>query len=247
MSSSSDPHEQQIIRSWHTNAEPWSDAVRTRSIASRRLATDQAIIAAVVESAPKRVLDIGCGEGWLARKLLERNIAVVGVDAVPALVARAVQGCAEQAPQRGAQRAAQRAGEFHVLDYASLAKRELECEPCDTAVCNFSLLGSDSVEAMLAALPWYLRGRGRLVIQTLHPRTACGDAAYEDGWREGNWQGFGADFKDPAPWYFRTLDSWQCMLRRCGFDLRETREPKLPGSSEPVSVLFICDSREVTT
>jgi SAM-dependent methyltransferase len=239
MSSSPDPHEQQIIRSWHTNAEPWSEAIRTRSIASRRLATDQAIIAAVMESAPERVLDVGCGEGWLARQLLERNIDVVGVDAVPALVARAVQGCAAQA--------AQRAGEFHVLDYAGLAKRALECQPCDTAVCNFSLLGGDSVEALLAALPWYLRSCGRLLIQTLHPRTACGDAAYEDGWREGNWQGFGADFKDPAPWYFRTLDSWQRMLGRCGFDLKETREPKLPGSSEPVSVLFICDSREVTT
>jgi 2-polyprenyl-3-methyl-5-hydroxy-6-metoxy-1,4-benzoquinol methylase len=235
MSSSPDPHEQQIIRSWHTNAEPWSDAIRTRSIASRRLATDQAIIEAVMESAPERVLDIGCGEGWLARKLLERNIAVVGVDAIPALIARAAAG----GPQRG--------GEFHVLDYASLARRELRCEPCDTAVCNFSLLGSDSVEAVLAALPGYLRGRGRLVVQTLHPRTACGAAAYEDGWREGNWQGFGPDFKDPAPWYFRTLESWQRMLRRCGFLLSETREPKLPGSSEPVSVLFICDSPEVTT
>jgi hypothetical protein len=123
----------------------------------------------------------------------------------------------------------------------------LRCEPCDTAVCNFSLLGGDSVESMLAALPGYLRSRGRLVVQTLHPRTACGEAAYEDGWREGTWTGFGPDFKDPAPWYFRTLESWQRMLRRCGFDLKQTREPKLPGSSEPVSVLFVCESREVTT
>jgi SAM-dependent methyltransferase len=239
MSSSPDPHEQQILRSWHSNAEAWSDAIQTRSIASRRLATDRAVIEALLESSPKRVLDVGCGEGWLARKLWEHDIAVVGVDAVPALIARAALG--------GVPCAAQRTGGFHVLDYASLARREFECEPCDTAVCNFSLLGSDSVEAVLAALPWYLRDRGRLVVQTLHPRTACGDAAYEDGWRDGNWQGFGPDFKDPAPWYFRTLDSWQRMLRRCGFDIEETREPTLPGSSEPVSVLFICGTHEVTT
>lgn len=239
MSSSPDPHEQQIIRSWHSNALPWSDAIRTRSIASRRLSTDQAIIQAIVDLAPQRVLDVGCGEGWLARKLLERRIAVVGVDAVPALIARAAQSVAPLA--------AHGAGEFHVLDYAGLAERKLKCEPCDAAVCNFSLLGNDSVESMLAALPSYLHSRAGLLIQTLHPRTACGDAPYEDGWRKGNWQGFGPDFTDPAPWYFRTLDSWQRMLRRCGFDLKETREPTLPGSSEPVSVLFICEAREVTT
>jgi len=230
MSSSPDPHERHIISSWHTNAESWSAAIQGGSIASRRLATDQAIVEAVARTTPGRVLDIGCGEGWLARKLTQLGIAVVGVDAVPALVARAAS--------RGG-------GEFHVLDYASLANREFRCQPCDAAVCNFSLLGKDSVEAMLAALPWYLCSRGRLIVQTLHPRAACGDAPYEDGWRDGTWQGFSPDFKDPAPWYFRTLDSWLSMLRRCGFELLDLREPALPGSSAPASVLFTCEALEV--
>jgi 2-polyprenyl-3-methyl-5-hydroxy-6-metoxy-1,4-benzoquinol methylase len=238
MSSSPDPHERQIIGSWHTNAEAWSDAIRAGGIASRVLATDRAIVEAVVHTSPKRVLDIGCGEGWLARKLVERNIAVVGVDAIPALVARAARAAA----RNGAQGAA----EFHILDYAGLAQRKLRCEPCDTAVCNFSLLGNESAEAMLAALPWYLRSGGRLVIQTLHPRAACGEAPYEDGWRAGSWQGFGPEFTDPAPWYFRTMDSWLRMLRRCSFDIKETREPTLPGSNVPASVLFICEVLEVT-
>jgi SAM-dependent methyltransferase len=238
MSSSPDPHEQQIIRSWHTNAEAWSDAIRAGSIASRRQVTDQAIVEAVLRTNPKRVLDVGCGEGWLARRLSEQSIGVVGIDVVPVLAARAA-GAARGAPQPG--------GEFHVLDYASLANREFHCEPCDTAVCNFSLLGNDSVEGLLTALPWYLRRRGRLVIQTLHPRTACGEAPYEDGWRKGNWQGFGPQFKDPAPWYFRTVDSWLSMLRRCGFGLEEMREPALPGASVPASVLFTCAALEVRT
>jgi SAM-dependent methyltransferase len=237
MSSSPDPHEQRIIRSWHANAEPWSEAIRAGSIASRRLVTDQAVIEAVMVSAPRRVLDVGCGEGWLARQLLARDVAVVGVDAVPALIARAAQNAAGDA---------RRAGEFHVLDYLELANRQFTCEPCDAAVCNFSLLGKESVEAVLGVLPRHLTGRGRLVIQTLHPRTACGDAPYVEGWRDGSWLGCGPGFKDPAPWYFRTLDGWQRMLSRCGFDLQETRAPTLPGSSEPVSVLFVCEAREVT-
>jgi hypothetical protein len=37
-------HEQQIIRSWHMDAEPWTRAIRTASIAGRRLVTDRAIV-----------------------------------------------------------------------------------------------------------------------------------------------------------------------------------------------------------
>ena len=249
MSSSPDPHEQHIIRSWHTNAGWWSEAIRAGSIVSRKLATDQAIVEAVLQAAPKRVLDAGCGEGWLARKLVEHEIAVVGVDAIAELISRAAQGAvpsnAQLAALSDARKAVQRNSEFHVLDYAALADRQLHCEPCDIAVCNFSLLGKDSVESMLSALPWYLRGRRRLIVQTLHPRAACGDAPYEDGWRKGHWRGFGPEFKDPAPWYFRTLESWLRMLGRCGFHLEEMREPAMPGSSTPASVLFICEASEV--
>jgi 2-polyprenyl-3-methyl-5-hydroxy-6-metoxy-1,4-benzoquinol methylase len=229
MSSSPDSHEQQIIRSWRVNAAPWSEAIRTGSIASRKLATDSAIVEAVARAAPGRVLDVGCGEGWLARRLAGLGVEVIGIDAVPALVAQAARG----------------AGEFYVQDYASLANREFRCRPCDAAVCNFSLLGHGSVESMLAALPGYLRGRGLLLIQTLHPLAACGELPYEDGWRDGSWQGFSADFKDPAPWYFRTLQSWMRMLRRCGFELQDFCEPTIAGSSMPVSALFTCQALEV--
>jgi len=41
---SQDPQEQDIVRSWYSNAAPWTRAVREASIASRKLVTDQAII-----------------------------------------------------------------------------------------------------------------------------------------------------------------------------------------------------------
>src|ERR1700744_4472736 len=85
-----DPRELEIIRSWHANAAPWGNAIRTASIASRKLVTNQAVIDAVSSVAPKHVLDVGCGEGWLARALASRGIRATGVDAVPALIAQAV-------------------------------------------------------------------------------------------------------------------------------------------------------------
>jgi 2-polyprenyl-3-methyl-5-hydroxy-6-metoxy-1,4-benzoquinol methylase len=228
MNDSPDAHEQQIIRSWIINAKPWASAIQAGSIRSRKLVTDKAIVDAVLRVNPSRVLDLGCGEGWLARALSSRGMKVTGIDVVPELIA-----------------AAARLGEaeFQVCDYESIAARQWHCAPFAAAVCNFSLLGKESVESLLGGVGSYLDQGGYLIVQTLHPISACGDHPYQDGWRPGNWLGFGAEFSDPAPWYFRTLESWWAMLQRSGFEVQECREPTAPSATAPASVIFICKAR----
>jgi hypothetical protein len=80
-----------------------------------------------------------------------------------------------------------------------------------------------------------------LVVQTLHPVVATGDAPYVDGWRAGSWAGFGAAFSDPAPWYFRTLASWVRLLDASGLRLRELREPVHPATGRPASAIFVAE------
>jgi 2-polyprenyl-3-methyl-5-hydroxy-6-metoxy-1,4-benzoquinol methylase len=227
---SQDPQEQDIIKSWYSNAAPWTRAIREASIASRKLVTDQAIINAVSSVSCARILDIGCGEGWLARALSALGMNVTGVDVVPALIAQAVATARTTASGSVA---------FHVQDYASIANRHWRGGPFDAAVCNFSLLGRESVDSLIAALPWYLNDSGHLIIQTLHPVAACGSQPYQDGWREGSWLGFSSDFNNPAPWYFRTLETWTALLERCGFDILECREPTARGAVTPASVIWI--------
>ena len=223
-----DALETQIIRSWNTNARPWARAIQAGSIESRRLVTDRAIVDAVLSVRPARVFDLGCGEGWLARALSAAGIKVTGVDAVPELIA--------EASRRGG-------GEFQVADYGAITAGSFDCGPFDAAVCNFSLLGKESVYALLSGVGRHLGAAGYLIVQTLHPVAACGAQPYEDGWRPGNWSGFGVEFSDPAPWYFRTLASWVAMLRRCGFEMIECREPTAANAPAPASVIFICKLR----
>lgn len=215
-----------IVQSWRTNASSWTVAVRDGRIESRQQVTDAAIVDAVLSRSPHSVLDIGCGEGWLARELAARNIRTTGIDVVPELV--------EAARRAGG-------GDFHVGSYEELVAGKFEMQ-ADVAVCNFSLLGRESVVSLVRAAPSFLGTNGSLIVQTLHPVMSCGDLPYRDGWREGSWTGFGPEFTDPAPWYFRTLESWTTLFTDCGLRLLEMREPLHPESRKPASVIFITES-----
>jgi 2-polyprenyl-3-methyl-5-hydroxy-6-metoxy-1,4-benzoquinol methylase len=219
--------DEKIVDSWHTNATPWTAAVREQRIESRRLVTDRAIIDAITGRQPRSVLDLGCGEGWLVRTLAARGIPeVIGVDVVPALI--------DQARAAGG-------GEFRVASYEAIARGELQIT-VDVAVANFALIGKEAVDALIQSAPQLLNPGGALVIQTLHPVVACGDLPYIDGWREGSWAGFSDDFTDPAPWYFRTLETWVRLIASSGLVLVEMREPIHPATNKPASVLFIARS-----
>lgn len=219
--------DEKIVDSWHTNAAPWTAAVREQRIESRRLVTDGAIIDAVIRLQPRSVLDLGCGEGWLVRALAARGVPkTIGVDVIPTLI--------EQARAAGG-------GEFHVASFEAIARDELQVT-VDVAVANFALIGKESVDALIQSAPKLLNGGGALVIQTLHPVVACGDLPYRDGWRVGSWAGFSDDFTDPAPWYFRTLETWVGLIASSGLMLTEMREPIHPTTNKPASVLFLARS-----
>lgn len=216
-------HEDAIVDAWGENARPWTAAVREKRIESRKRVTDRAVVEAVLACAPHSMLDVGCGEGWLVRALAGHGIRGIGVDTVPELIeaARAAGG-----------------GEFHAMPYAGLAA-DTSLAPVDTLVCNFSLLGRDSVEAVFRAAPARLNPRGRLLVQTLHPVAANGDLPYRDGWREGSWAGCGAGFGKPAPWYFRTLESWVALFADHGLALTTLHEPVHPDSGRPASLILV--------
>ena len=214
-------NDEQVVDAWSRNSAPWITAVREREIASRALVTDAAIVEAVRARRPRTGLDLGCGEGWLVRALPE--VEMVGVDAIDGLVqaARLAGG-----------------GEFRTMSYEAIAAGALELA-VDVAVCNFSLIGNEAVAALIKAAPTYLRPGGSLIVQTVHPLAACGDAPYVDGWREGSWAGFSKAFADAPPWYFRTIASWIALLTDNGLRLAQMREPVHPETGKPVSLILV--------
>ncbi len=216
--------EEQILASWVVNAGAWTRAVRRGEILSRVRVTNGAILEAIADCAPATLLDLGCGEGWLANHCARQGIAVLGTDAVAELTTAAADG-------------APNGSRFQTLSYQQIGARVLK-ERFDVVVANFSLLGNRSLDELFAALPALLAPQGSVLVQTLHPMLICPDHPYKDGWREGSWAGFSPSFRTPAPWFFRTLESWVQLFQRHGLVVRELREPIDPLSGQPASVIF---------
>jgi 2-polyprenyl-3-methyl-5-hydroxy-6-metoxy-1,4-benzoquinol methylase len=216
--------ESTLLQSWHHNARSWIEAIRTGAIESRQQVTDQAILLAVMGRQPERVLDLGCGEGWLLRALADRGIEAVGVDGDATLV--------EAARTAGSSPA-------HVASYEELAEAKVDVGSDYDLICaNFALLHQDIIP-LLAAMNALLVPGGTLVIQTLHPWTAAaGD--YQDGWREETFAAFEGQWQ-PMPWYFRTLSSWLNALDMAGFRLVALQEPQHPQSPVPQSLLLVAE------
>jgi 2-polyprenyl-3-methyl-5-hydroxy-6-metoxy-1,4-benzoquinol methylase len=216
--------ENDILSSWHANASNWIDLIAQNGIESRKLATNQAIVDAVLAAKPATVLDIGCGEGWLAAVLSGNNIMVTGVDAIPALIENARQ----KIP-----------GHFVVASYGEIASGTAAIKgPFDAIVINFALIGKESTEKLLAALPAYLSPQGSLFIQTLHPHHRKSLNDYTSGWKNGSWDGLGPQFTQSYEWYFRTMDDWLELLKNSGFLNVVVEEILHPGTCQPLSVIF---------
>jgi 2-polyprenyl-3-methyl-5-hydroxy-6-metoxy-1,4-benzoquinol methylase len=171
-----------------------------------------------------RVLDVGCGEGWLARELVKFGAHVTGIDASAPLidVARASGGG---------------------VDYACVSYEQLESDPCvvagpfDLVICNFALL-DDRVVPLLGALAKRLPATGVILVQTVHPWAAVGDGAYEDGWRTETWSAFDKAFPTQMPWYFRTTGSWLAAAREARLVVDRLEEPLHPQTKKPLSLLL---------
>jgi 2-polyprenyl-3-methyl-5-hydroxy-6-metoxy-1,4-benzoquinol methylase len=218
--------EKEIIESWEANAANWIQIVEADGIESRRLVTNRAIVEAVCANGPQTVLDIGCGEGWLAKAMADRGIMVTGIDIVPELI--------EKARKKAI-------GNFIVASYEDMATHKTNLQnKFDSIIINFALIGKASTEELLASLPFYLKENGQLIIQTLHPFSRKAIDDYVSGWKQGSWDGLGGQFVLPYQWYFRTLEDWLDLLHQSGFNRINFTEPLHPGSRCQLSILFEC-------
>ncbi len=200
-------------------------------IPSRDAGTDDAILAAISTHSPRRLLDVGCGEGWLCRQSVQTlGCEATGIDGSSQLIADAQ--CAD--PN----------GRYEVITYQELMDGGVSFEaPFDVIVFNYALFDEDA-PSLLAAIRPHLSAMGVVIIQTLHPWSLEQGQDYRDGWRNEDFSAFENQNWTAMPWYFRTLSSWHQVVRTAGLALLKLEEPMASFNGQPLSLLLTCECHE---
>ena len=214
-----------IRQSWDENAKEWIRMIQQEKILSREI-TNPAIVQAIIDYNPASVIDVGCGEGWLCRKLDRQGIKVAGVDGTAKLINYARQESSIP---------------FRHLTYEAISQStELADGPFEAAIFNFSLYQNEETPTLLKAVHDKLYKRKIIFIQTIHPAAFVGSGTpYQSQWMDDSWKGLEGEFVSTHKWYFRIFSGWTHVFKTCGFSIEEIREPKAMGSDRPASIIFV--------
>ncbi|MEW2355450.1 class I SAM-dependent methyltransferase [Spirillospora sp. NPDC029432] len=212
---------------WEANADYWVKIIRERRDRYRTELTDQAVLDAIGPCAGLRILDAGCGEGYLSRRLAAMGADVVGIDACQGLI-----DAAAAAP-------AGNGGAGGTVSFIRASADDLPAEDggFDLVVCNhlFSHL-QDPADA-IGEFARVLRSGGRLVVLTLHPcfytfdaERGAADAVPAERYfaPRGIDQRFlvdGLESPSEITSWLRPLEYYSGTLRDAGFVIADLREP----------------------
>lgn len=206
------------IRQWDATAttESMSETADDGDFAKRHLA-NAALLRLLGDVQGKRVMDAGCGNGYLSRMLASRGAQVVGVEPTGSMSGFAREKEAEL-------------GQGITYVQADLTALPDLGEPFDAVVCSMVLMAIPDWKPAMRACVEALRPGGRFVFAIVHP-------AFEELWT--TWQEHGEyridryleEYEIPGPAgvvdFHRPLSVYLNELAALGCQLREVAEPGL--------------------
>jgi len=221
------PSSATILRSWQANSKSWISTIDKNEIASRQVATNAAIVAAILQHDPQRVLDVGCGEGWLSRAIYTPERIVIGIDGVESLVKNAIEKGG--GPQ------------YACFDYEAIRQGRLpDWAAFDLVIFNFALFEDDPTFALLAQLKQMLSPNGHLLLPTI------GLSEQEtSAWRTEDWRSMKTNYPAPFPWYYRSRDDWEEELSQNGWEIRAFTSVLHPENGQLLSWIIECGRRSL--
>lgn len=182
---------------------------------------DPVLLRIIGDCRGKDILDLGCGNGYLARKLARGGARVTAVDSSQRMIANAQKHDPNNTLK--IKYLHSDAGELHGIDEASF----------DLVFANMSLMDIEDTESAIGHVSRILRREGRFVASISHPCFDIGSnsgwvfekPAFESGkvyrkvrayrklfservpWRVDNGTKYTPAFHRPLNWYARTLRS----------------------------------------
>ncbi|MFQ5979339.1 MAG: class I SAM-dependent methyltransferase [Candidatus Heimdallarchaeota archaeon] len=229
---------------WETLANSWTSLIRPEGTLHHRFILNPCIDELLEPISGFTILDAGCGEGYLARKLAFKGAKIIGIDFSTLMIEK----CKEAIPQQLASQL-----EYYCADIRQMPF--LADDSVDKILANlcFPNLETSAVREALAEFQRVLRSTGCLVFSILHPCFEAGLGGWEpgeknsSGRREGKffkadhyflersyeqlWKNPEGPFPQPLAFVHRTLETYFALLTDASFSVDLLREPKPIGSA----------------
>lgn len=144
---------------WDENAEDWVRWARSSECDHAFWHLNLPTLIELLPPPGELTLDVGCGEGRVARALKELGHDVVGVESSPALAHAATEG--------------DPTFEVHVADAVAMP---LPDSLANLAIASLSLMNMDDMPGVVSEIARVLRPEGCFCFSVLHPINSWGDA-----------------------------------------------------------------------
>ncbi len=216
---------------WERVADDWDLHIGADGDANRILCSDPVLWRFAGKVDDLDVLDVGCGTGYLSRKLQRRGARVIGVDFAPRMcdIAR------NRAPQVDFR--VDSCTELTTVDDASI----------DMVIANYVLMDTPDLERSIATFHRVLRPHGVCIAIFSHPcfpqgraRTSSDGGGITYHWEfpyfgsrkcvDPPWAHFTAEFI----WFHRPLSDYWKAFTGAGFSVVSFEEPRLAVDGEGV-------------
>ncbi|PKA97715.1 methyltransferase family protein [Flavobacteriaceae bacterium MAR_2009_75] len=212
-----------IKTSWQSNAKEWIKVIDNNQIGSRQF-TSKAIVDFLGELSFQKLIDVGCGEGWLTRQITHFDREAVGVDGIEILL--------QNARSKGNE-------SFYKITYEEISEGEIIPDgPYDIAVFNFCLYQERGLSELFRGISKSLSMNGSIVVQTIHPYYLFQEGLeYKSQLISDSWKGLPGNFIDGHTWYARTFEDWFTVIQESGMKIKTLKEI-LNDQQLPVSLIL---------
>jgi ubiquinone/menaquinone biosynthesis C-methylase UbiE len=219
---------QEVREFWNKVAADWDIQVKDNGDSNRILNSDPILWDFIGEIKHLKVLDAGCGTGYLSRKLAIQGAVVTGIDISENMIAIAK----EKSTQSNL------AINFYVDDCLKLEK--LSDQYFDLVIANYVLMDVPDLEGAMNAFNRVLKENGHAVLIFSHPCFPQGKATVSENNEEVNYHWNFSYFERQKytvpPWghftseficFHRSLSDYWKAFKSAGFTIIDFEEPRL--------------------
>jgi len=221
---------------WESNAHAYAELINGEGTPHHKYILIPCLDTMLGNVKGKRVLDAGCGEGYLSLRYAERGAFVVGIDISQHLIDLCKKNVGANT-------------EFHVGDICKLD--QFSDGSFDIVLCNLVLLNIPCFAEALGEFHRVLRPDGSLVFSVVHPAfNFYGPGAWEMGEKDPNskrreglffkvddyfvekeYQRYwrtrqGEKFPEVISFFHRTISTYVDAIVGAGFRIVQMKEPK---------------------